>query len=145
MPKFPELTEAQREPLFRLVRDQSEAQEELRFRLEFTLSRPKGIYRIDQDGSKYRRQDTPIAKADRLLLDLWQEQGYIHQVSYSEPAQTELLLCQQAQDYADYWSKRRIHRWAVDTWHDSRTELKAAIFAFVVSVGVNVLAKVIGW
>jgi hypothetical protein len=137
MSKFPELTEAQREPLFRLVKHQREAKEELRFRFMWEIPKPQGIYQIYSDAVKWPGPNQPpVAEADEILMQLWRELGYIQLHSRpvrGSPHNAELLLRKRALDYEKRESSHWLVRGVANKWDEWGPEWRAGLIALIVA------------
>lgn len=138
------LTEAQRNPLFDLVKHQRQAG------LEW-------IYLTDNDAiypGSFSAGTEPITYIDETLLGLWQERGYIYVhhhrdepgfgAIFVEPT-AQLRLTQEALDYYNWMQKSRVRRWLVKQINALSSEMRAATIALIVAVLTIIISKWLGY
>lgn len=152
MPKFPELTEAQGEPLFKLVRCQKETQKEIQFLLSPGVPQVEGrVASRPIEICLMAEEKGVIATVCRDIVQLWSECDYVQLLEREGiwptvglvSQDTTLILRKRALDYAEHMSKHRIRRWATDVVYDWSTELRAGIVAVIVAVLSSIITSVV--
>jgi len=152
MPKFSELTKAQGEPLFKLVRCQKETEKEMQFLLSPGVPQVEGrVASMSIEICRMAEEKDVVATARRDIVQLWSECEYVQLLEHEKrwptmgtrQADTTLILRKRALDYAEHMSKHRIRRWAIDVFHDWSTELRAGIVAIIVAVISSIITTVV--
>ena len=126
---FPKLTPDQSDPLLEMARIQRHYGGHVHWFVEDS-----------QDHSWFTcsandKEDVHVASG-ALMLRVWADKGYVSRL----PAPTHTFcLTQEALDYEARMRRRKVARWLLDLWDDSRMEVRSAIIAGVVSAAFWIL------
>ena len=141
MPGKPKLSEAQRGPLFELVKWQEKAGAEIVYGLKGQDSVAIHSVRFDKDS---RRLESPIVTVPCEYIRCWQERGFVTLgMRWSERSSTgfpprdkfpTLILNAEAMEYEERMSKPFLVRIVLDLLDDWGKDLRAGVVAFVVAL-----------
>lgn len=150
------LTDAQKEPLFALVRHQRQVGEDVVFAwwcgvdqvarigpfesdLQFEPFSPSDLHYVGPDDRPRRESVVVIAKTPIEVIDLWHDKGHVNpgkmEISMCDgPSVSTFILCQEALDYESRMRKPWLVRNLLDVMDAWATDLRALIVAVVAAV-----------
>jgi hypothetical protein len=136
MPTYKELTEEQREPLFKLVRYQKNLKKETRFTYDWRGDANVGQYILDSENN-------------RIIVDhftqeyflIWEQNGFITPQGKFSISHWEMrfILRKEAIDYEDYFSKSKFQRFFITLGEKLFEDISSLVWPVVVSIITTII------